>query len=174
MLDRALQVRFAVTQTGAEEEAGVVELRHADVDQPDWWEAVSHGYPIDAPAVDGAVERSWTREDFVLVGRAADSPQARVSLAVRDAAGSEWRLGSVPSPIQRVMWIADTAAVPGMRAALTKAFNDASFYSGENRIVRHTLRGQRPESLVRLASRLRTPPGTPRRIPPRARTRTGA
>ncbi|MCE9602955.1 MAG: hypothetical protein K8S21_12185 [Gemmatimonadetes bacterium] len=174
VLDRALQVRFAVTQTGAEEEAGVLELGHVEVDQPDWWAAVSNGYPIDAQAPDGAVERVWAREDFVLVGRAADSPQARVSLAIRDAAGSEWRLGSVPSPIQRVMWIGDTADVPGMRAALTKAFNDASFYSGENRIVNHTLRGQRPESFVRPASRRRAAPPTPRRIAPRARVRTGA
>ena len=174
VLDRALQVRFAVTQTGVEEEAGVLELRYVDVDQPDWWEAVSSGYPTDAQAADNALERIWTRKDFLLVGRPADSPQARVSLAIRDAAGSEWRLGSVPSPIQRVMWIGDTADVPGMRAALTKAFNDASFYSGENRIVNHTLRGQRPESFVRRASRLRTAPPPPRRLPPRGRARMGA
>ena len=174
VLDRALQVRFAVTQAGAEDEAGVVELRHTDVEQPDWWEVVSNGYPIDAQAADGAVERTWARASFLLVGRAADSPQARVSLSIRDAAGSEWRLGSVPSPVQRVMWIGDTADVPGMRAALTKAFNDASFYSGENRIVHHTWRGQRSESFVRPASRLRAPPGTPRRIAPRARARAGA
>ena len=67
----------------------------------------------------------------------------------------------------------DTADVPGMRAALTKAFNEASFYSGENRIVRHLPRGQRPDALVRPASRLRTPPTTPRRIP-KARARPGA
>jgi len=167
--DRTLHVRFAVTQNGAEEEAAVVELDAVDVEEPSWWEQVRADYPID----ERAEERTWPRAGFTLVGRPADSPQARVALAIRDVAGTEWRLGSVPSPIQRVMWVVDTADVPGMRAALTKAFNEASFYSGENRIVRHLPRGQRPDALVRPASRLRTPPATPRRIP-KARARPGA
>lgn len=167
--DRALQVRFAVTQVGAEEEAGVIELDPVDVEQPAWWAGVRAAYPIE----ERAEERTWPREGFTLVGRPADTPQARVALSIRDEGGSEWRLGSVPSPIQRVMWVTDTADVPGMRAALTRAFNEASFYSGENRIVRHMPRGQRPEPLVRPAARLRSPPATPRRIP-KVRVRPGA
>ncbi len=133
VLDRQLQVRFAVAQVGAEEEASVLELDPTEVDQPAWWEGVRDEYPID----ERAEERTWPREGFTLVGRPADAPTARVALALRDDAGTEWRLGSVPSPLQRVMWIPDTGDVPGTRAALTKAFNEAAFYSGENRIVRH-------------------------------------
>lgn len=173
VLDRELHVRFAVTQVGAEDEVGVVELDPFDVEQPDWWDAVRADYPIDELAADRAGERTWTRDEYVLVGRAAEAPQARVSLAIRDAAGTEWRLGSVPSPIQRVMWISDSAAVPGMRAALTKAFNDASFYSGENRIVRHSPRGLPPDPFVRHASRSRTPPHS-RRSPSKSPRRIGA
>lgn len=145
VFDRTLRVRFAVTQVGAEEEANVVELEPIDVDQPSWWDALRAEYPID----ERAEERTWPRDGFTLVGRPADDPRARVSLALRDASGTEWRLGSVPSPVLRVMWIGDTSAVPGTRAALTKAFNEASFYSGENRIVRHGPRSERPSSLVR-------------------------
>lgn len=145
VFDRTLHVRFAVTQVGAEEEANVVELDPIEVDQPSWWDALRPEYPID----ERAEERTWPRDGFTLVGRPADDPRARVSLALRDPSGTEWRLGSVPSPVLRVMWIGDTSAVPGTRAALTKAFNDASFYSGENRIVRHSPRGERSSSLVR-------------------------
>jgi hypothetical protein len=159
VLDRALQVRFAVPQVGAEEEASVVELDPVDVDQPAWWEALRAEYPID----ERAEERTWPRDGFTLVGRPADTPRARVSLALRDEAGTEWRLGSVPAPVLRVMWVSDSAGVPGTRAALTKAFNDASFYSGENRIVRHQPRGTRIEPLVRPAARTHSAPTTPRR-----------
>jgi hypothetical protein len=159
VLDRALHVRFAVPQVGAEEEASVVELDAVAVDQPAWWDALRAEYPID----ERAEERTWPRRDFTLVGRPADTPRARVSLALRDEAGTEWRLGSVPSPVLRVMWVSDSADVPGTRAALTKAFNDASFYSGENRIVRHQPRGARPEPLVRPAARSHPAPRTPRR-----------
>lgn len=146
VVDRRLQVRFAIAQSGAAAEANVVELDPQDVDEPAWWEAQRSAYPID----ERAEERTWPRPGFTLVGRPADAPTARVALALRDDAGTEWRLGSVPSPVQRVMWVADTGDVPGMRAALTKAFNEAAFYSGENRIVRHDPRGARAP-LVRAA-----------------------
>jgi hypothetical protein len=160
VFDRTLQVRFAIPQVGAEEEASVVELDPIDVDQqPAWWEQLRADYPID----ERAEERIWPRAGFALVGRPADSPHARVSLALRDEAGTEWRLGSVPSPVLRVMWVSDSVDVPGTRAALTKAFNDASFYSGENRIVRHQPRGARLAPLVRPASLTRPTPLVPRR-----------
>ncbi len=174
VFDRRLQVRFAVTQAGAEEEVGVVELDPFDVEQPEWWSLVRTEYSTDELDADRVGERIWTRDGFVLVGHAADAPQARVSLVIRDIAGTEWRLGSVPSPISRVMWIGDTTEVPGMRAALTRAFNEASFYSGENRIVRQAPRGQAPGALMRPASRLRQAPPPLRRRARNARPRTGA
>ena len=162
VIDRALQVRFAVTQSGADEEANVVELEAIDVDAPSWFEALRPEYPID----ERAEERLWPRDGFTLVGRPADDPRARVALSLRDPAGTEWRLGSVPSPVLRVMWIGDSSAVPGTRAALTKAFNDASFYSGENRIVRHTPRAARVAPLVVPASARKAPVVVPRRLAP--------
>ncbi len=167
VLDRTLQIRFAITQSGAEEEANVVELDPITVDQPSWWEALRIEYPID----ERAEERTWPREGFTLVGRPADDPRARVALALRDEAGMEWRLGSVPSPVLRVMWIGDSTEAPGTRAALTKAFNEASFYSGENRIVRHVPRGGATTGLVRPAAHLTSPAITPRRVGPRAAPR---
>lgn len=158
--DRALQVRFAVTQSGAEEEANVIELDAMDVAQPAWWEPLRSEYPVD----ERVEERTWPHEGFTLVGRPADDPRARVALAIRDDAGTEWRLGSVPSPVLRVMWIGDSTEAPGTHEALTKAFNEAAFYSGENRIVRHQLRGARADALVRHAARVRPMAAAPRRI----------
>lgn len=158
--DRAVQVRFAITQSGAPEEANVIELDALPIEQPAWWEALRHEYPID----ERIEERSWPREGFTLVGRPADDPRARVALAIRDEAGTEWRLGSVPSPVLRVMWVGDSGEVPGTREALTRAFNEAAFYSGENRIVRHQPRGERVDALVRHAARVRPMVAAPRRI----------
>lgn len=125
-------------------------------------------------------ERSWPREGFTLVGRPADDPRARVALALRDDAGTEWRLGSVPSPVLRVMWVGDSSEVPGTREALTKAFNEAAFYSGENRIVQarpdgtrsRTPLAARADALVRHASRVRPMVAAPRRHTPAPRTRS--
>ncbi len=146
--DRVLHVRFAVPEVGAEAEANVVELDPMAVDQPSWWEQLRIEYPID----ENADERTWPRPGFTLVGRPADEPRARVALSLKDESGNEWRLGSVPSPVLRVMWVPDSTEAPGTRAALTKAFNEAAMYSGENRIVRHEPRATRGNPLVRNAS----------------------
>lgn len=167
VLDRTLRIRFAITQAGAEDEANVVELEPVEVDQPSWWAALRAEYPID----ERAEERSWPRNGFTLIGRPADDPRARVALALRGPTGTEWRLGSVPSPVLRVMWIGDSSEVPGTRAALTKAFNEASFYSGENRIVRHLPRGGSLPALVRPAAANKPTAVTPRRVMPRADAR---
>ena len=163
--DRALQVRFAVAQSGAEEEANVIELEALDVEQPAWWEPLRTEYPVD----ERIEERSWPRDGFTLVGRPADDPRARVALVLRDEAGTEWRLGSVPSPVLRVMWVGDSNEAPGTHEALTRAFNEASFYSGENRIVRHQPRGARVDALVRHAARVRPMVAAPKRLAVSAR-----
>jgi hypothetical protein len=100
-------------------------------------------------------ERIWPRERFALVARDATGGSARVTFALRDEAGAEWRLGSVPSPVLRVMWLSDSAVAPGTRAALTRAFNEAAFYSGEVRVVEADRGGAmvRPASLVTAGDR---------------------
>jgi hypothetical protein len=169
-IDGLPHVRFAVAQSAAADPIGVVELDPMPVAPPAWWPDVRSEYPESS----GAEEQVWKRADFDLVGRPADTPTARTAFVLRNAQGKEWRLGSVPSPVLRVMWVSDSTEVPGTRDALTKAFNEAAFYSGEARIVRHDPRGLRARTfgptagMVRYASR-----ASVRQPTVRSGTRTG-
>ncbi len=128
---REPRVRFTVAQSGARQVGGSHELAPIAVEPPAWWDEVRDGHPVDAPFG----ERHWPRDEFVLVARPADGPAARVSLALRDAGGTEWRLGFVPAPVLRVMWLDDAAVAPGTREALVGAFNEAALYASDTRIV---------------------------------------
>lgn len=134
--DREPRLRFAVVQSASPSATGVVELEPIALEEPTWWPEVREAHPVE----EFIQERAWPREGFTLLGRHADTPMARVEFSLRDDGGTEWRLGSLPSPILRVMWLGDTSDVPGTRQALTKAFNEAAFYSQDTRIVRHAPR----------------------------------
>jgi hypothetical protein len=131
--DRDPRVRFAVALAGAIEPGGVIELDPMEVSEQAWWEAVRQSHPVE----EGLDERTWPRTGFTLVARPTAGPAARMAFVLRDAAGSEWKLGSVPSPVLRVMWLGDSSDASGTRDALTRAFNQAAFYSGDTKVVRH-------------------------------------
>lgn len=131
--DRDPRVRFAIALAGAIEPGGVIELDPMAVTEQAWWETVRQSHPIE----EGPAERTWPRPGFTLVARPTEGPSARMAFVLRDEGGSEWRLGSVPTPVLRVMWLGDSAEAPGTREALTRAFNEAAFYSGDVRVVRH-------------------------------------
>lgn len=157
--DRAPRVRFAVVQTAARNAGGSYLLDGLAVAAPPWWGAVRQAFPVE----EAPDEPIWPREGFSLVGRAAAGGTARMSFLLRDAEGTEWRLGSVPSPVLRVMWIEDSLVAPGTRAALTRAFNEAAFYSGDVRVVRHRPRAASPAALVRSVAADDRPLLAPRR-----------
>jgi hypothetical protein len=109
-----------------------VELDPLAVEERAWWEDVRQSHPVE----EGPEERTWPRRGFTLVARPAEGPVARMAFSLRDAAGAEWRLGSVPTPVLRVMWLKESTDAPGTRQALIKAFNEAAFYSGDTRVVK--------------------------------------
>ncbi|MEX2182204.1 MAG: hypothetical protein WD771_09195 [Gemmatimonadaceae bacterium] len=159
--DRAPRVRFTVVQSGSRYPGVSHELTPIPLEPPTWWDGVREGHPIEAELG----ERHWPHGEYTVVARPADGPTARVSFALRDAGGTEWRLGSVPAPVLRVMWADDSLVAPGTQAALTRAFNAAALYSSDTRIVS---RPRTPPGALRL--HLAASPGrvitTPRRIPP--------
>lgn len=130
--DRDPRVRFAIAQTAAQNAGGSYLLDGIAPEEPTWWPDVRRGFPI----TEGPDELAWPRPAFTLVARDASGRGARMAFALRDEEGREWRLGSVPSPVFRVMWIEDSTLAPGSRTALTRAFNEAAFYSDQVRVAR--------------------------------------
>ncbi len=130
VVERQLHIRFAIAQSAARDLSGSYELEGIKVAPPEWWSAVRAQLPVES----NSGERHWRREGFTLVARDVTERAARVSFALRDEAGTEWRLGSVPSPVFRVMWIDDSLA-PGSRAALVRAFNESALVSEDVRIA---------------------------------------
>lgn len=163
--ERAPRVRFALAQSGSEIATGAHELFPIAVDPPIWWPGVAETQPTEGELG----ERIWERPDYTLVARPAESRTARVAFALRDAGGTEWRLGSLPSPVLRVMWLDDSAVAPGTHEALTRAFNDAALYSGDTRVVSNPRRRRDAPSAFRYASLATPRPVTPRRHPPSIR-----
>jgi hypothetical protein len=132
VVNRLPHVRFSVAQSAARNAGGSYELEGIPVEVPTWWDEVRRGFPV---AGESATERQWVRGHFALVARDASRSTARVAFLLRDEGGGEWRLGSVPAPVHRVMWM-DDSVVPGTREALLKAFNESAFQNGDVRIVR--------------------------------------
>ncbi|HET8772018.1 MAG TPA: hypothetical protein VFM71_13625 [Gemmatimonadaceae bacterium] len=131
--DRRPFVRFSIAQSAGRNAGPSYELAAIPIEPPAWWAGVSGAYPLR----ETRGERTWPRDDFTLVARAAVPRRGRSSFVLRDAAGAEWRLGSVPAPVLRVLWLSDSLPA-GTRVALTRAFNESAFYSGDVRIVKST------------------------------------
>jgi hypothetical protein len=133
---RLPQVRFSIAQSAARNAGGSYELEAIPVEVPTWWDAVQRGF---AQPGESATERQWAHGNFMLVGREAAQGQARVSFVLQDDAGSEWRLGSVPSPVHRVMWLGDSLPA-GTREALMRSFNASAVLGGGVHIAGGTTR----------------------------------
>jgi hypothetical protein len=132
VIDRAPAVHFTEIQRDAEEPAGVTSLGTEPVERPSWWTALLPHYPDSVTPN----ERRWTREGFALRARPAADGTPRISIALVDEADHEWRLGTVPAPLHRVLWVDPAVAGDSTRIALTTAFNEAALYAEDARVVR--------------------------------------
>lgn len=167
VLDRRPMVRFTVVQSGALHPAPPMTLFPIPLDStPPWWAAQEEEYAVRGEQD----ELLWRRPEYEIVGRPDNTAGARVSLAMRDAGGQEWRLGFVPAPVRRVMWLEDSLLAPGTREALTRAFDEAALYGDPSRVARGA--GRRAGSPQLLPVAHSSSSSVPRRHPPRrARTR---
>jgi hypothetical protein len=165
--DRAPRVRFTVAQSGAPQPAPALQLFPVAVEEPAWWEGVRGDYPERGEGQ----EQHWMHSDYTLVARPAEGDRPRVAFALRDAGGQEWRLGFVPAPVLRVMWLDDAVVAPGTRDALVNSFNDAALYAEDTRIVQRTPRAVAQSSRFHFAGYSPRPKQTPRRhLPVRPRS----
>ncbi len=138
-IDRQPRVRFTLAQSGAPVAAPAQSLFPIAVDTPPWWEGVMGDYP----EAQEAAALVWPRAEYSIVARPAEGPAPRLAFALRDAGGQEWRLGFVPAPVSRVMWLDDSLMAPGTREALVRAFDEASLYSDQTRVASRPRRAPR-------------------------------
>lgn len=161
-LDRQPRVRFTLAQSAAPQPAAPQSLFPVVLESPPWWEGVMGDYPeTQDPGL-----FVWPRAEYSIVARPAEGPAPRLAFALRDAGGQEWRLGFVPAPVSRVMWLDDSLMAPGTREALVRAFDEASFYSEETRVASRQHRAPRAAPVVVPVSYVAPSRATPRRHAP--------
>lgn len=144
--DRAPQVKFAVPGSGGRAGGLTLPLPPESVSAPAWWHAVSEELPVGPASM-----LRWPRERFELVARNDSSGGDRATLALRDGT-REWPVGVVRGPVRRVFWLDSPGISREGRKALLRAFDAASLYSMETRIVQAPP-SREPPVVVREATR---------------------
>ncbi|HEU4631602.1 MAG TPA: hypothetical protein VFS08_17740 [Gemmatimonadaceae bacterium] len=105
----------------------------------------------------------WSRGPVDVLARPMVAPPTRrragrddggepTVLVLRDAAAHEWTLAALDVPAERVYWLDRATFGPEARAALARAFRDASLYDGTYSLVSHA-----PRRPGRRAPRSRAP-----------------
>ncbi len=100
---------------------------------PSWWSTIRPTLP-NSPATD--VHESWDREGANpgVIAR-HDSTEDIVTLVVRDSAQREWKAARVPPPVEWIVWLDVPPLDSAARRGLRRAFDEASLYSEDTRIV---------------------------------------
>lgn len=113
----------------------------------DWWRSVSPTLPSAA----SADADEWEgKEGIYRVVVLYDALSAMATLAVRDSAGEDWPVGTLPLPVHRVHRL-DREDLDGRTPrALARAFDEAARYSAE----RKTATISAPPRAMRLVARL--------------------
>jgi hypothetical protein len=127
--DRVPQVQFVVPGSGGGAGGVTLPLPPQTVVIPTWWTEVADGLPLG-----GASLHRWPRERFEFVARSDTTSGDRAMLALRDGS-REWAVGVVQGPVRRVFWLDTPALSKETRQALMKAFDEASLYSEQTRVV---------------------------------------
>lgn len=128
-LDRVPQVQFVVPGSGGGAGGVTIPLAPAVVAAPAWWKEVRDELPLGGPTLS-----RWPRERFELVARTDTASGVRAMLALRNGE-HEWPVGVVQGPVRRIFWLDSPALSRDARQALRRAFDEASLYGEETRIV---------------------------------------
>lgn len=127
--DRVPQVRFVVPGSGGNAGGVTIPLPPQRVVEPEWWHEVRDELPLGAPS-----QFRWPRERFELLARLDTSSGDRATLSLRDGE-REWPVGVVRGPVRRVFWLDAPELTREGRQALVRAFDEASLYGEQSRIV---------------------------------------
>jgi hypothetical protein len=121
-------VRYAVPGEISRGSLGALELEARELPATPWWNALRGELPAGPDSL-----LNWKHGGLQL--RAAlseDGDTARLTL--RDSSRKDWRVAAVTAPVWRVIWL-DAGVTADDRKALKRAFNAASMYSDDSRIV---------------------------------------
>lgn len=149
-------VTFAVPVSGVNPDLEPVELAPRTVTPPAWWATASAELPV--AAGEGG---TWVHADDTL-GVRVERGTRTWTIALRHGADAERTIARVSSAVERVMWL-DAGMSGDARAALTRAFAEATDYTGERQIA--ALDPSRAS--LHLASHERRPAAPGSRIRPR-------
>lgn len=144
--NRVPQVRFMVPGSGGSAGGITIPLVAQAVSEPEWWKEVRDQLPLGASTL-----RRWPHDRFELVARTDTTSGDRATLALK-IGEKEWPVGVVQGPVKRIYWLDAPALSRETRTALMRAFDEASLYSEQTRVVQ----GPRPRQrsvLVPVAAR---------------------
>jgi len=127
--DRVPHVRFVVPGSGGNAGGVTIPLPPQRVAEPAWWSEVRDELPLGPPS-----QHRWPRERFELLARMDTAGGDRATLSLRDGE-REWPVGVVRGPVRRVFWLDAPELTREGRRALVRAFDEASLYGEEARIV---------------------------------------
>jgi hypothetical protein len=125
---RAPTVRFAVPGHGQNPDIAPVELAPRRVAVPDWWAAAAAELPLES-----GNQEAWLHGQDTLTSTA--NREARTwALRLRLGAANPRAVARLSSAVERVIWL-DSTVTPRARAALRRAFAEASEYEGGGQIA---------------------------------------
>ncbi|HEY0970682.1 MAG TPA: hypothetical protein VGE02_06890 [Gemmatimonadales bacterium] len=130
-------VVFHVPGTGGEADGHALPLAPITVPDGAWWREARDGMPVET--TDGGVSVAvWSRGSLAVEARRERDGDR---LVLRDSTGRAWRIASMAGAAQRVYWL-DSRTGADDRAALARAFYEATLYDGTLRAVSHGARSR--------------------------------
>jgi hypothetical protein len=140
-------VIYAVPGEATRGSLSALALAPREVPAMAWWHSLRDELPSGPDSL-----LTWKHAGMEIRATLADDGDV-ARLVLRDANHRDWRIGTVGAPVWRVIWL-DGSVKPDERKALKRAFNDASMYSEDSRIVMTPPRARErsaflPASLVR-------------------------
>jgi hypothetical protein len=118
-----LMIAFSAPGQGHGGEGGVLPMRPIGVRQPTWWSDARGTLPT----ATREREEIWERPGYS-VRAIYDSNDTAARLTLTDSSGGETPIGPVSSPVHRIYWLDSPPISSDVRAALTKAFDEAALY----------------------------------------------
>ncbi|HJQ21247.1 MAG TPA: hypothetical protein VJ867_12935 [Gemmatimonadaceae bacterium] len=123
-----LMVVFSAPGQGNGGEGFVLPMRPIPVTEPAWWAAARGAVPTSTQER----EERWQHGQYTVRAQ-YDTGSRPVRLSLVDSAGREFPIGAVTGPVHRIYWLDNPPIERNVRAALSRAFDEAALYDEDAR-----------------------------------------